>query len=233
MLSWSLRDTQESIEGVLEKLRSLSTAGVSAETVLDAFEVFFAARGLLDSCEYSFHTHGGFSSDPEMRRFADAFEKARASISARLFDEDLQATIGLRLRADSAQWCSPHQDDDLMVCWCTLNTNRAGPLGTLLVVHLEHSQVPTQHSRTWARFACIPSSYVPSDLLLRTPLWLYRYVLALDPSLNPACSQAYRLDEPVLDYLAGLWSGSSSNFARALSAAHRLASRPPTPPLAL
>lgn len=222
------RPDTSTLADVLQDLRTLVPKRLSAATLLDAFQVLYAARGAFDACEYDFFSTAGFARDPQMRDAFELFETARAEVSSRLNDPAVQADIRRRLHDDAVNWCVPHPDDDREVVWCTLAAHLAGPLGPLLVPHLESTQITTRKPHTWARSACVPASYVPGDLLVSTPMWLYRYTAALEHDPAPTLSLPYVLPVSARDYLGGLWADDARDFTRLLEAACRLA-RVPTP----
>jgi len=226
------RTVPASLSDVLTGLHSLSSAHLSFDDLLPAFRLLYDARGIFDECEYEFLSTAGFSSDPQMRVAFEAFDAVRAKVSDRLYDPVVHADIRRRLRADAAAASPPHpandRDDDREVVWCTLASHLAGPLGPLLVPHLEFVQITTRRPQTWARSAYLPASYVPSGLLVATPLWLYRYTASLEHDPAPTLSPPVELPAPARDYLGGLWAGNGHDFDRLLEAACRLA-RVPAP----
>lgn len=225
------RPSTTTLADVLADLRTLATTEISAATLIDAFRLLYDARGVFDACEYDFFSTAGFARDPQMRAAFEVFEAARAEVSARLNDPVVHTDIRRRLRIDAANWCAPHPTDEHEVVWCTLDAHLAGPLGPLLVPHLEFAQITTRKPHTWARSACVPASYVPGDLLVSTPMWLYRYTAALEHDPTPTLSPPFVLSGPVRDYLGGLWADDARDFQRLLEAACRLARVPVPLPL--
>jgi len=227
------RTVPVSLPEVLADLRTLATTEISAATLVDAFRLLYDARSMFDACEYDFFSTAGFARDPQMRAAFEVFEAARAEVSASLHDPAVHADIRRRLRADADVSCLPHADDDREVVWCTLDAHLAGPLGPLLVPHLEFAQITTRRPQIWARSACLPASYVPSDLLVTTPMWLYRYTASLEHDPAPTLSPPFDLPGPARDYLGGLWADDARDFQRLLEVSCRLARVPLPPPLRL
>jgi hypothetical protein len=232
------RTVPVSLSDVLTDLRSLSSAHLSVDDLLPAFRLLYDARGIFDACEYDFFSTAGFSRDPQMRTAFEVFDAARAKVSDRLYDPVVHAEIRRRLHADAAASALPppagvrdagrvdDRVDDHEVVWCTIAAHLAGPLGPLLVPHLEFAQITTRRPQTWARSACLPASYVPSGLLVATPLWLYRYTASLEHDPAPTLSPPVDLSGPARDYLGGLWTGDARDFDRLLEVSCRLARIP-------
>lgn len=210
----------------------------------DSFVSSVATFGLaVEICssygEDFFHT-GGFSSDSSLPKLVSLLEPARNSLASCWLSVEFKSSVRDMLRDDSRNWYGPRfpashvSDDDVEVLWATLDPIKAGPLGTLLVPYAETCQVPTRYTSAQARTAGRPVSYLHPGLLLETPLWLYRYVCALDPTPTPPCSPVYMAPPShVRDFLSGLWTGVPALFERQLIAAHRLARCPVPSPLRL
>lgn len=213
----------ETKESLLLRMNEVLVGGVSAGTLMGAINVIHDTRVYLNACEYGLRTRSESAAHAKLQVLAATLEKVRSLVSNQAFSPDVQSEIRDALYADFAGGEPGCQDGDMLVHWCTLQPHSAGRLGVFLALHLEHLQLPTKHVCTWFRYSCARVSHVPANLLVSTPLWLYRYFWADDQSHVSSCSPAYVLEPEPADFLCGLWAGSGERFERTLRAAHRLA----------
>lgn len=176
----------------------------------------------IDSCS---EEQGGLTSphtDAALHDAHAAFTATSDWLTQRLQDSDVLGAITDLLQTAAAAVLGGVLDPTPVV-WVYDAGGPSSALTRPLQILLTSHQLGTPHDLTIARHTYVDPATVRYQLLVRTEAWVHELVsVAIPPHTRYTAAP---LDDVAIDYLCGIWTGSSTppQFSRATTAAARLA----------